>query len=162
MMKGNKVMGRYKAHRAWASHNPAGIIINPGWYALAACLLCNMSVEEAIVKIMRGDEGNIDYRPRKKPSKKAAIREAYKNGMSRKEIVKKFNCSIAYVWDAIVRSGIENHKDYYLRIKALMDEDPGISQKEVAEKTGCGLSTASRHMRRIYKERGIGYFEEAL
>ena len=153
----------YKPHITWASHNPAGIVINPGWYALLACLLSNMSVEEAIVKIMCGDEQNIDYRPRKKTSKKAAIREAYKKGMSYKELAERFCCSVTYVWDAIVRSGrIERPKDYYLRIQALMEENPRITQKEVSKITGCGLSTASRHMRRVYKERGIGYFKEAI
>lgn len=32
-----------KIHRSWASENPSGIVINPGWYALAEAILTDKS-----------------------------------------------------------------------------------------------------------------------
>ena len=32
-----------KIHRSWASENPSGVVINPGWYALAEAILTDKS-----------------------------------------------------------------------------------------------------------------------
>lgn len=32
-----------KIHRSWASENPSGVVINPGWYALAEAILTEKS-----------------------------------------------------------------------------------------------------------------------
>lgn len=32
-----------KIHRSWASENPSGVVINPGWYALAEAILTENS-----------------------------------------------------------------------------------------------------------------------
>ncbi len=48
-----------KILRTFGNYNPAGITVNPGYYALAASILTNMSVEESLQKfcgLPRGGE----------------------------------------------------------------------------------------------------------
>ena len=40
-----------KALRMFGNSNPAGIIINDGWIALAAAIICEMSVDEALHRV---------------------------------------------------------------------------------------------------------------
>ena len=148
-----------KVSRVWGSYNPAGLVFNPGYYALLACLLSNMSVEEAIAKIMLGKEVSEEYKPQKKTSKRSEICKAYQEGMTDyQELADRFGCSKRYVWLALTDNGIVKKNDYYFRLSDLMEHEPHLSQKEIAGRLGCGLSTVSRLMRQWYKQRGIGYF----
>lgn len=148
-----------KILRAFGNYNASGIVINPGYYALAACLLCNMSVEEAIAKIILGKEVSHEFKPRKKTNKKAEICKAYKNGTGYPELTERFRCSKRYVWQALVDSGTKPRNDYIEKIRELMKYEPQLTQKEVALRVGCGISTASRLMNRVFKENGVGYFD---
>ena len=40
-----------KVLRTFSNSNPAGIIINDGWIALAAAILCGISVDEALHRV---------------------------------------------------------------------------------------------------------------
>ena len=40
-----------KVFRTFGNSNPAGIIINDGWIALAAAIICEMSVDEALHRV---------------------------------------------------------------------------------------------------------------
>ena len=40
-----------KILRTFGNTNPAGIVINDGWIALAAAILCEMSVDEALHRV---------------------------------------------------------------------------------------------------------------
>ena len=144
--------------RVWGNHNPSGIVINPGYYALAACLLCDMSVEEAIAKIMYGQDVGPELKPHKKPSKRSEICKAYKEGMrDYQELAERFDCSKRYVWLALTIKGVVKKNDYYFKICDIMEHEPDTPQKEIALRLGCGLSTVSRLAKRWYREHGIGF-----
>ena len=40
-----------KILRAFGNYNPSGIVINDGWFALAAAIIGNLTVEEALRKV---------------------------------------------------------------------------------------------------------------
>ena len=40
-----------KALRVFGNYNPAGIVINEGWFALAACIIGDLTVEEALRRV---------------------------------------------------------------------------------------------------------------
>ena len=40
-----------KVLRVWGNSNPSGIVINEGWFALAAAIIGDLTVEEALRKV---------------------------------------------------------------------------------------------------------------
>ena len=150
---------KFKVLRVWGNHNPAGITFNPGYYALAACLLSDMSVEEAIAKIILGKDVSEEFRPQKKTNKRAEICNAYLQGVTDyQELADMFDTDKRYVWMALTDKGVVKKKDHFFKLSDLMEHEPQLSQKEVAQRLGCGLSTVSRLMRKWYKQQGMGYF----
>ncbi len=148
-----------KILRVFGNSNPSGITIYPGYYALVGCILLNMTVEEAIAKIIYGVEVSAELKPRKRASKRSEICKAYKQGVKDyEELAARFNCSRAYVWDALTRRGLVEKAFYYEKFNDLIEREPQLTTKEVAEKIGCGMSTANRLMNQYYRERRIGYF----
>lgn len=147
-----------KVMQKFGNYNPSGITIYPGWYALAACLICNMTVEESIAIIVYGQESNAEVKPRKKPNKRAEICKAYRQGVKDyQKLANRFGCSKRYVWLSLTKKGVVQKKDFYFKFCDLMEHEPSLTQKEVAKKLGCGLSSVSRFMRRWSEQNKIGY-----
>lgn len=148
-----------KILRAFGNSNPSGVTIYPGYYALVGCILLNMTVEEAIAKIIYGVDVSAELKPHKGPSKRSEICKAYKQGIKDyAELARRFNCSRAYVWEALTKKGLVEKAFYYERFNDLIEKEPQLSTKEVAERIGCGMSTANRLLNRYYREHRVGYF----
>lgn len=146
-----------KCIQVFGNSNPAGTEIYPGYYALAACLILNMTVEESIAKIIYGKEASPEHRPQKKPSKRNDIIEAYKSGQrDYKVLAKRFGCTVGYVWKALTLKGVVEKNYYYEKTSRVMERNPAIEVKALAAETGMGLRTAYRMMMRYYKEHNIG------
>lgn len=106
-------------YRTYTSNNPSGVVINPGWYALAEEIL----TEKAIHRIMWRWFGIKDKPPpkRKKPWKHPApisdkIIKMYKENKKLKniEIAYKIGCSPEMVSKALRKVGIcRNRWDGY-------------------------------------------------
>lgn len=148
-----------KVLRVFGNYNPSGIEIYPGYYALAGCILTDMTVEEAIAKIIYGKDVSPELKPRKKRSKVSDICAAYRGGVTDYgELARRFSVDKRYVWQSLIDKGVVKHNDFPDKLDALMEREPNLSQKQIAGRLGCGLSTVSRLLRLWYKKRGIGYF----
>ncbi len=143
----------------WVSNNPSGVEIYPGYYALAACLVLDMTVEEAVAKIVYGKKVSREFKPRRKPSKRADICRAYQEGVTDyQELAERFHCSKGYVWLSLIEKGVVKQKDFGDKVGDLMENEPHLTTTQVAARLGCGVSTAARLIRQWYKQHNIGYF----
>ena len=91
-----------KIHQSWASENPSGVVINPGWYALAEAILTKRSCCEVLQKWC----GVSESRGWKKKDasvtgeKMEKILKLYKRNRGKiqnKEIARRVGCTKEYV-----------------------------------------------------------------
>lgn len=61
----------FGVERTFGNYNPAGIDINPGWYALAVAIICDVAIDEACAYIR---EGKIFNRCKKQNERQSACK----------------------------------------------------------------------------------------
>ena len=91
-----------KIHRSWASENPSGVVINPGWYALAEAILtdkscctvlqswCGVSEKQGWTKKDKSHTGE-------KMNKIIKLYRRYKGKMPNHKIAERVGCTREYV-----------------------------------------------------------------
>ena len=107
-------------YRTYASHNPAGIVINPGWYALAEAILTHTHIDRIMRRWFGIKEDPVKIRKRKRlPHKKKhpspitdkilAMYRANKK-LQNIEIAEMVGCTPRMVCIALRKHGIRRYK----------------------------------------------------
>lgn len=91
-----------KIHRSWVSENPSGVIINPGWYALAEAILTKQSCCVVLqkwcgVSESRGWKKKDPYSTGEKMQKIIKLYKRHRGKMPHKDIAEKVGCTREYV-----------------------------------------------------------------
>ncbi len=162
---------------AIVSHNPAGIDFNDGYYALAAAIHYNLSVNKAIQRVM-GINLNIrtpKTRPPKGTYKKKIIELHKKNPeLSIQIISRETGCSIEMVKHTLkhltakkekeTKTADEEHKKSISKPKKTketkievnitietMQKNPNMTTQEIADETGISILATRRRIRKYYR-----------
>ena len=92
-----------KIHQAWSSENPSGVIINPGWYALAEAILTKNSCCVVLQKWC-GVSEHKTHRPKRdtsctgeKMKQIIKIYKRHKGKMPNHKIAEQVGCTREYV-----------------------------------------------------------------
>ena len=91
-----------KIHRSWASENPSGVVINPGWYALAEAILtrqttCAVLQKWCGVSESRGWTKKDTSCTGEKMEKIIKIYRRHKGKLQNKQIAEIVGCTREYV-----------------------------------------------------------------
>lgn len=89
-------------HRSWQGHNPSGVVINPGWYALAEAILTKQSCCVVLqkwcgVSESRGWKKKDTSCTGEKMKQIVRIYKRHKGKMPHKDIAEKVGCTREYV-----------------------------------------------------------------
>ena len=111
-------------YRAYVSTNPAGIIINDGYYALLACLIGNLDAEESLYKVCGVPYGDKrQFNRHNGLGKSEEILRLYKENpaMPNSKIATIVDCTREMVRHVLKRAGVpkrnrwDNHKSLDMR-----------------------------------------------
>lgn len=96
-----------KLLRAFGNNNPAGIVINEGWFALAAVIIGDLTVEEALRKVCCVETGgNQRWQPGRGKSEKILQVHKEHPELSNTEIALEVGCSRENVRLVLLKNGM--------------------------------------------------------
>lgn len=96
-----------KILRAFGNYNPAGIVINEGWIALAACVYGDMTVEEALRRVCCVKTGgNQRWQPGRGKREMILQMHKAKPDLSNSEIAKQIGCTRENVRLVLLKNGM--------------------------------------------------------
>lgn len=118
--------------RIWASNNPSGVIINPGWYALAEAICTKHSTCEVLqkwcgVSESRGWKKKDPYSTGEKMKKIIKIYRRHRGKLPHREIAERVGCTREYVSIVLKKKlGIGKRN----RWEGYISKDPRYSQEK--------------------------------
>ena len=96
-----------KVLRVWGNSNPSGIVINEGWFALAAAIIGDLTVEEALRKVCDMQTGgNQRWQPGRGKEDLILEMHAAHPELSNTEIALKVGCTTACTKGILICAGI--------------------------------------------------------